>query len=413
MKKWLSVKKIALGLFVALAVVLSVGVIAVDQHTLSGSEQQNVSMNLDEFYLPPRVENVTVDEHYVRQTTVANEQSEKIKAFWGEQAPEYFSGFYVGANGLTLLVTCDPAEIDDEIQETAGEPRVNILQVSYSLVELEQIMARFDANVQQRLKADPEAVRFVKGYGIDVVRNRFSVDVYTAGDADARADYAKTVFDWADTESGIVLVESDKAYEPKAAINAGVKDWVTNATIGGISTITCCGTSVNASGITERGFFIAGHAAQLYNQMKIGGTTVGTVSARALGGQMDVAFVHLDIPSSYTPSKSLSTSYSIDGSAACGNVGTPYSMHGMSTGINAGVVNNTSFTFITEDGRSYSNFIRMQMNAQLGDSGGPLVASNGDYSRVIVGIMSSGDGTYSNFTKFDVAASAFNFTLQP
>jgi len=155
---------------------------------------------------------------------------------------------------------------------------------------------------------------------------------------------------------------------------------------------------------------IAGHAGNLYNNIQIGSTSVGTVSSRSYGGQLDAAFVNLDVYSSYVRTKKLSTNYTIDGYSSVGIVGTSYTMHGMTSGIISGTVNNTSFSFVM-GGVTFSNFIRMQMAISAGDSGGPLVKQNTGYSRNIIGTLSGGDSTYANFSKFTVIRTAFNFTL--
>jgi len=176
------------------------------------------------------------------------------------------------------------------------------------------------------------------------------------------------------------------------------------------STIGFCASSVNYLGQTEYGFVIAGHAGQLYHEMSINGTKVGTVSSRLYGGTCDTAFVHLDIPSSYTRSRKLSCSYTIDDHGNVGVVGTAYTMHGMKSGIIAGTVDNRSFSF-TMGSTSFTDHIRMELAAVAGDSGAPLVDQISGLSRKVIGIHSGGDDTHANFTKFSNIASAFNLTL--
>lgn len=245
------------------------------------------------------------------------------------------------------------------------------------------------------------------GVGIDEINNCVFLEILS--DDENSLNYFQSIYN---SESALQLRSKKEPYRDSSDINAGIKDWLNNDNSGGAGTIGFCATSRNSAGVTESGFFTAGHCGELYEKMKIGSTLVGTVSSRSYGGEADVAFVNLDISSEYNMSNKLSGSYTISGSTNVGIVGTTYEFHGMSTGkVITGTVDNTSFSF-TMSGVSFSNMVRMKMSIKLGDSGGPLVqAVSGSSSRKMVGILSGGDSTYSNFTKISVILDSFNATI--
>lgn len=343
-----------------------------------------------------------LDQKTVQFSNETNEQYSKLLEHWNDKLPPYYAGAYIKDMKFYILVTCEPTSVSKEIHDIMN-PDVIIKQVKHSYGYLEAINNEVVEKICIMQTEKHAAAVQVIGVGIDEINNRVFVEVLNNGEIDSKAIYAII-----GNEDIVDIVLKDSTYIPGVDINAGSKDWVNIG--GGSSTIGFCASSINSAGVTELGFIIAGHAGNLYDTVKIGNTTVGTVSSRSYGGQLDTAFVHLDIPSNYVCSKKLSTSYTIDGYGNVGVVGTSYTLRGMTSGIIAGTVDNTSFSFIM-DGVSFTNHIRMKMAAAQGDSGGPLVKQNTGYSRSVIGIFSGGDGTYSNFSKYSIIASAFNLTL--
>jgi hypothetical protein len=356
---------------------------------------------------PVEQENLLSTESVVQFSNETNEQYDKLTAYWGDSLPSYYAGAYLKDFKFYILVTCSPSSIEETIWNVTGNPNVVVKQVKYSYDYLVDIRDELVTTIRELSNDSVTNADLFVGFGVDEINNRVFVEVMDNGNIDKNTIYSMINYD-----DLVNVIFKAKAYKPKTDdINAGSKDWVVNTDDGDtMSTIGFCGSRVNSSSVTEYGFMIAGHAGSLYDEMEIDSTTVGTVAARAYSGQMDAAFVNLDIASSFVRSDKLSTSYTIDSSANVGIVGTSYTMHGMSSGIISGTVNNTSFSFVM-DSINFSNFIRMEMDTAAGDSGGPLVKQNAGYSRSVIGILSGGDDTYANFTKFSVISNAFDLTL--
>lgn len=351
--------------------------------------------------------NNTIEDKVMQFSNETNEQYDKLIAHWNNQLPSYYAGAYIKDLKFVILVTCDPSLVEKDIWTATGNQNVIIQQVKNSYNDLASIRDNLVAKICNLQKDGDATANLIIGFGVDEINNRVFVEVLNNGQTNNQS-----IYNMIDNADVVDVIMKDKPYSPCTDINAGSKDWLVNNSNGSMSTISFCASRVNSLGVTENGFVIAGHAGNLYDQMKISGTIVGAVAARLYGGICDTSFVNMNnYPSSgYVRSRKLSTSYTIDGSANVGIVGTSYTMHGMYSGIISGTVNNTSFSF-TMGGVSFTDHIRMQMATHAGDSGGPLVKQNSGYSRSVIGILSGGDSTYANFTKFSNIASAFNLTL--
>ena len=242
-----------------------------------------------------------------------------------------------------------------------------------------------------------------RGIGIDEIKNNVFVE-FKAGTVNKEEIELLLPND----KEAIEIIYKENDYVPCTSIEAGYKDWVTCGKYS--STISCCANRTSSAGKTQKGFLMCGHNTNLNSTVSISGTNVGTITARKYSGNCDVSFVNLDISSSYTQSNILSSDYTINGYATVGVVGTVYALHGMTSGIITGRVDNTSFSF-TMEGISFTDMIRMQIPADYGDSGGPLVLTNGTKTRAILGTCSGTDHVYSNYSKFPNIMTSFNLTL--
>lgn len=335
---------------------------------------------------------------------VANEEYNKLVKKWNNCFPAFYAGAYIENKQLNILVTEVSDDIIDEIVNTITEVRPNIKRVDYSyshLLDVNEKIGKIITNLDKSEK------KIFVGFGIDERKNRVEIEVlksYYNNEQKARdlvGDYPEIYFTF-----------KDKEYTSQTDINAGCKDWLQNGSDSSVSTIACMGTRITNSGTTERGLVVAGHAGNVGDTMKINGTTIGTITKRNYSGKLDSAFVKINSTSSYTISQKLSSNYKITTYDSVGIAGSIYTMHGMTSGKVAGFVNNTSFSFIM-DNINFNDMIRMKLSSAAGDSGGPLVVATSFLSKnnKIVGFLSGGDGTYSNFTKFTEFATAYNFTL--
>ena len=351
-------------------------------------------------------DNSLMDEK-VKFSNEVNEQYERLRLNWGEINPSYYAGAYISDSDFYISVTCEPSSVQENIFKITGNPKIKIQKVKYTYDELETIKDNLIAKISSlSSEGDKNALQFV-GFGVNEIKNKVFVEVLDNGNIDK-----DKIFDMIDNKELVDVIFKSEAYKAGAStnINAGQKDWVVDSTLGLQSTIGFCANRVNSQGVTEKGFVMAGHAANLYDAINISSTRVGTGAARLYEGKCDAAFVNLDVSSNYVQSKILSSSYTIDGTATVGVVGTTYNAHGMKSGIKSGTVDNTSFSF-KMDGIQFTDHIRMKIGLIQGDSGGPLVKTNSGSSQYVLGIYSGGDGTYDNFTKFSNIASSFNLTL--
>lgn len=179
-----------------------------------------------------------------------------------------------------------------------------------------------------------------------------------------------------------------------------------------ISTVGCCGMSVNRKGVTEHGIIIAGHGGKLYDRMVLDGQVVGTVSSRMYEGPCDISFVALDPECGRYPTRNLSDGLILDGmeELGIGDIGREVEFHGGISGVLPGVVDNVSFSFESE-GIRFRDMLRVKVAAKAGDSGGALVTVGPGKSRKLLGILSSTGGGYANFTKPSNLVKYFHFEL--
>ena len=334
-----------------------------------------------------------------------NKRRDQLFEHWNGVLPDYYAGTYIDGLEFYVLVTCDPKQVEDEILCYMQDINLSIRQVKYSYNYLSRVRDSICENVLRAEDRKTTNKAAIIGVGINEIANRITVEVlnkYHLSDED--------VFSLVGTEQEIDIIRKDEEYKEYTAISAGVANWLVTST-GAMCTIACCGSIVNSSGATEYGIVPAGHMGTVNTTVKINGSTIGKITKRTYGGHLDVAFVTLNSTTSYTVSQLLSNSYYISAWGTVGSVGTVYTMHGMSSGYVTGTVNDTSFSFTTTS-NSYYDMIRMKMTGHPGDSGAPLIQhiGAGGYAKIIR-FFTSGDSTYSNFSKFSVFRIAYGFTL--
>ena len=349
----------------------------------------------------------TISEADFEYSNLINQEFDTLVAHWGGEYPTYYAGAFIADRQFTILVTCEPQDVQNEIWTITGNRDIIVAKASNSYNDLMNLQDQITELVTNLQSEGDRVANLVVGIGVDEIQNDVFVEVLNM-DETVREEVETML----EAYSSVRLVAKDSPYEEMTNVTAGTDKWVVNNNLGTACTIGFCATRVNSAGVTEKGFVTAGHAGNLSNTMKIDGNSVGKISWRKYGGNCDACFVNLnDFPSSgYVMSHILSTNYTITSYSSVGVVGTSYAMHGKSSGIIAGTVDNTSFNF-TMGGISFTDHIRMYMHVVNGDSGAPLVRSLTGYNRSVVGICSSGDSTYSNFTKVTNILSSMNGSL--
>ncbi len=322
-----------------------------------------------------------------------NQQFNRLVDFWGGKYPDYYGGAYIEENRLVLLVTCDPSEVSQEIAIITGNDDIEIKRVENSFGELEAVKNRLSEIIQSFLEKNKNKnVLRISSLRIDERSNDVLVKVFP--DAPNKGEYLEPYFG---KDSRIRYeYQSSPIVQQSTNIMAGRGQMVTNASTGQSATISFNAKMPNEYGVIKNGFVISGHLGSNFNdQIKINGTTVGTVMFRSNEGYCDAAFVDISgYPNSgYVNSNILSTYYSIVGPANVGIEGTRYALHGRVSGIIYGCVVGTSVDYWTDTYPTYHfiDQICMYLDTQPGDSGAPLVANGYSYTRYVVGILNGED----------------------
>lgn len=347
-------------------------------------------------------------EEDMNYSNTINQEFDTLVAHWGGKYANYYAGSYISNRQFTILVTCDPEEVQNEIWRVTKDYNISVKKAKYSYDYLCDIQNQITELITDLQSENNDVAKDVIGIGVDEIENEVFVEVLYLNDT--KREEMESILE---PFQEIHLISKDRPYqETTRKVTAGTDRWVYNSNLGGYSTIGFCATRVNSSGVTEKGFVTAGHSGNNTNTMKISGTNVGKVSWRKYGGNCDALFVNMNsYPSSdFVRSNILSTNYTIASTSSVGVVGSAYALHGKSSGIISGTVNNKSFSF-TMNGHSFTDHIRMNMSVVTGDSGGPLVKTISGNVKSIVGICSSGDGTYSNFSKVTNILNQMNGSL--
>ncbi|MCR5520574.1 MAG: S1 family peptidase [Lachnospiraceae bacterium] len=342
-----------------------------------------------------------------------NQQFNKLVDYWGGKYPDYYGGAYIENERMVLLVTCDPAEVNSDIARITGNDDIEYKKVDNSYAELEALRIRLNDIIHTSIKEN-ENKNIYKIASLRVDRKNNDVLVMLMPDAPDKGDYLEKIFG----KDSRIRYEYQKnpIVQQSTNIMAGCGQDLVNASNNKNGTISFNAKMPNAYGVTKNGFVISGHVTSNYgDQIKINGTTVGTVIFRSLGGYYDAAFVDTSgYPGSgYVNSNILSTYYSIVGPATTGMPGTIYAMHGGVSGIVYGTVVDDKVGYWNNEYDFSSSYwmedqICMRLSTERGDSGAPLVSNGYSYTRYVVGILNGGDGFYSYYSKASRILSGMN-----
>ncbi len=344
-------------------------------------------------------------------SAIANERYQKLFKAWDEKYPDYYGGAYIDGSKLYILVTCEPEDVQTEINQIVGADICAITKVENSYNKLVAVYKELN-NRFQNLEIT-ELVELITGWRVSEKENCIIVTVCSKATMDTE------IYGCLGYGDDIIKIEYVSSHNVPCSINvvAGYKDWVWS---GGVqSTIGFCAERQNSQGVYEKGFVLAGHAAGLYDEVTINNTVVGVVSYSQLSGNCDAAFVNMnDIDSDYVRSTILSSTYRIDRYISVGIVGSTYQSHGMETGIQCGTLDSTlaSLYYHYDDRPSVllADMIGMVIGVNEGDSGGPLVMPiSGTNSTAILGTLSGIriNDNYAYYTKFTSIADQLDLML--
>ena len=346
----------------------------------------------------------------VLYSEMINQQFDALVSHWGGDYPDFYSGSFIKERTFTILVTCKPEEVQDEIWAITGNDQIIIRKVTNSYKELHEAKEQITSEVFNT--PNSSAYSHIVAIGVDEIMNDVFIEVYEPSD-----DILNELHSKFDSVFPVRVVESKDLNKPMSnyvTSGTGSTAKVFKSLTTEYATISFCAARINGSGNTELGFVTTGHLASYGTTMLIVGTAVGKISWRSINGTCDAAFVNMnECPySGYVRSNILSSNYIIGSSANVGVVGTTYSFHGQSSGISYGTVDNTSidFTSIGSETYYFTDQIRMHMYTSTvwGDSGGPLVKTASGSIQYVIGILAGGSGYYSYFTKASNILSAMN-----
>ncbi|MBO4459109.1 MAG: hypothetical protein J5778_00450 [Clostridiales bacterium] len=343
----------------------------------------------------------------IKYSEMFNKQLDKLFEHWGNKYPEYYAGAFIEHLKLTLLVTCSPDTVREEICSATGNNDIIIEQVPYSYNYLVSCQDEVLNKISVLQKNKAEYSENIIECGIREKNNKIEITI--------NKQSSKTIETiekyFSEYEMISVLVDNSPCQEI-SNVTAGTDNYVKNATAGGYCTISFCASRVNSAGVTEKGFVTAGHAGSLNDVMKISTTNVGKVSWRKHSGNCDALFINMnDYPNSgYVRSSILSTNYLITSCASVGAEGTTYVMHGKASGIVSGTVNKKSTSY-TYSGTTFTDAIKMNLTAIAHDSGAPLVKTTSGNRRAVIGIAAYKQGSYTYFTKASNIMNSMNGSL--
>lgn len=340
----------------------------------------------------------------------ASEQYKLLKSYLNEHNySDYYGGAYIDTENehLLLFFTEQIEEIGSNIHQIGEYGDVLVKKVRYTLSELNDKKN----DISTLIRKNQDLSDAVLGIGISEKENAVVIEFWAKK---INETSAKNVL--AEYKDCIKIIMREQQNFLQKNVEAGTYE-DTNS-FPNYGTISCCANRTNSLGKTEKGFFIAGHCGNLYDIISINGEKVGTVAARRFGGNCDASFVNMDISSSYTQSRVLRSTYTIDSSSSVNISGRIYGLFGAKSGISFGEIVDKSFDPILTDPDTgvdykFKDMIKAKITSQAGDSGGPLVLGESGTSCSIYGVLSGGNPTagVSFYTKFSNIASSFNATL--
>ena len=164
------------------------------------------------------IENPISDEQIIQFSNDSNDQFDKLMSHWGDKNPSYYAGAYISELSFYILVTCDPASVQDEIWEVTGNKNINIIQVKYSYDYLEAIKDEIVSNITKLSQEGNITAKQIIGFGVDEMNNKIFVEYLN----NEKAPISQSdIYDLTGYKELVDIVAKDEAYTSCTDINAG------------------------------------------------------------------------------------------------------------------------------------------------------------------------------------------------
>lgn len=281
--------------------------------------------------------------------------------------PDYYAGSYTDTDGNFVVYTTEEEDsisprkkqiahenVLEEVEGALDNDNFILKEAEYSYNELNDVMDKLN---EYKLSRDNAISNNFNTYWLSDEDNCVYVELddYSIGSI---KEFKENVC----SSNSIKFLHSMDEFEKEKNINAGRE-------------ISCNGAGGSVGYRAKRdgktGFITAGHMGSKGNAIKIGGTTVGKITARKESGSVDAAFVQVT-NSDYTPVNILNgTSNKLSTTISEPGVGTVINKLGMKTGATTGKVISKNAT-ITLDGITHTNLTSASYSSDHGDSGGTV-----------------------------------------
>lgn len=336
----------------------------------------------------------------------ASNQLDQVNSFLTERYyNNYYGGSYIDVENEQLFVmfTNKNENIDLDVKQICKSSNVVIKTVKYSLSDLQKIVNEISSQI-----AENETLsNAIAGYGIIERYNAVQVELL---ESKINEEAFRKMFPNLNDAVKVVMVSSLGCLATNIVAGAGMG--ITGHSFYG--TISFCANKPN-SGRPIKGFVIAGHCGKLNENIYIDGSLVGTVTDRVYGDKYDSSFVAIE-NSSYVQSNILNGNYKITSSTSSYKVGSLLASFGVTSGVQTGTVESTSYTVLLADKEPnkktrFTDVIQMKIGTQGGDSGGPLCNITSNTTCAVAGTMIGGTSVMSYHTKFSNISAGLNITL--
>jgi hypothetical protein len=329
---------------------------------------------------------------------------EKLSKNNSEKTPDYYAGSYFDTEGNLVfnLVNNDGGEIKGLFQKNNLDlTNIRFKKVNYSLTYLEKIIEKLNKNMLELA---------VTAIELDEENNK--INVYVDSLSDVKTNTIRKVF----STPAIEFKKQESSVVPTTDVINGTSasDPYSSFTIG-------FAAKNNSSG--KVGFVLPGHIpASIGQSITYGGSEIGKLTTKVLGGSTDASWVARTEPLIGGPKwKAVKTFMNGNSWSSFVSAGYTYPQNATvyaytaGSGRTSGVILSSNFSVIS-GGIQFTNMCKANYKAILGDSGAAVCIPNSAYPNdfslmSIVGTQSSSylpNGQWVNGTSYTVFSKLYN-----
>lgn len=170
-----------------------------------------------------QVEPTEFSEEDIAFSEKANAEFNALVSYWGEEYPTYYAGSFIADRKFTILVTCDPQEVQEEIWNITGDKSILISKVANTYDDLKERQNQISELVANLQAEDNNIANLIVGVGVDEIQNDVFVEVLNMDDS-VRKEVEALLSPY-----GVVrLISKDTPYQEMSNVKAGTDDWCAN-----------------------------------------------------------------------------------------------------------------------------------------------------------------------------------------